>query len=96
MLSIVVALGVSRWNDRRTRISLLVDLRLAAVSVYVATVLTAEVLGAAPPGLAFAAYAVAALHGASVVFRRLAPVAAVVGLPARRGTCGAGRACSPA
>jgi signal transduction histidine kinase len=86
--SIVVALGASRWNDRRTRVSLLVDLLLAAVAVYAATVLTAEILGAAPPGVAFAAYAVAALHGVSVAFRRLAPVAAVVGLLSTAGVYG--------
>src|SRR5215210_3510436 len=78
--SIVVALAASRWNDRRTRISLLIDLLLAAASVYAATVLTAEILGATPPGAVVAAYALAAVHGASVAFRRLAPVAAVVGL----------------
>ena len=39
-------------------------------------------------GLAFAAYTVAALHGASVAFRRLAPVAAVVGLLSTAGVYG--------
>jgi signal transduction histidine kinase len=78
--SIVVALGASRWNDRRTRFSLLIDLLLAAVAAYAATVLTAEIIAAAPSGVAVAAYTVAAMHGASVAFRRLAPVAAVVGL----------------
>jgi signal transduction histidine kinase len=84
----VVALGASRWNDRRTRTSLLVDLLLAAVAVYAATVLTAEVLGAAPPGLAFAVYTVAALHGTSVALRRLAPVAAVAALLSTAGVYG--------
>jgi len=65
--------------------SLLIDLLLAAAAVYAATVLTAEILDDAPSGTTFAAYSiivytVAILHGASVAFRRLAPVAAVVGL----------------
>jgi signal transduction histidine kinase len=84
----VVALGASRWNDRRTRSSLLVDLLLAAVAVYAATVLTAEVLHAAPAGLAFAVYTVAGLHGASVALRRLAPVAAVAVLLSTAGVYG--------
>ena len=84
----MVALGASRWNDRRTRSSLLVDLLLAAAAVYAATVLTAEVLDAAPPGLAFAVYTVAVLHGASVALRRLAPVAAVAALLSTAGVYG--------
>jgi signal transduction histidine kinase len=84
----VIAVEAWRWNDRRTRISLLVDLLLAAVAVYAATVLTAEVLAAAPPGVALGAYMVAALHGASVAFRRLAPVAAVVVLLSTAGVYG--------
>lgn len=73
-------MGAFRWNDRRTRIALLVDLLLAAVAIYAAATLTAEILGAVPRASAFGVYTVAALHGASVAFRRLAPVAAVVGL----------------
>jgi signal transduction histidine kinase len=89
----VVALGASRWNDRRTRISLLIDLLLAAGAVYAATVLTAEILVGGPSGTAFAAYSAAAytlavLHGVSVAFRRLAPVAAVVGLLGTAGVYG--------
>jgi signal transduction histidine kinase len=79
----VVTIGALRaWrNDRRARLSLLVDLLLAAVSIYAALVLTAEVLGGLGPAAAeIAAYTVAALHGATVALRRLAPVAAVVGL----------------
>ncbi len=86
--SIVVALGAFRWNGRRARISLLVDLLLAAIAVYAAMVLTAEVLGASARGIAFAVYAVAALHGASVALRRLAPVAAVVVLLSTAGVYG--------
>ena len=76
----MVAIVASRWNNRRARVSLLVDLLLAAVSIYAALVLTAEIVGAATPPATIVAYSVAALHGASVAFRRLAPVAAVIGL----------------
>jgi signal transduction histidine kinase len=86
--SIVVAVGALRWNDQRSRISLLVDLLLAAVAVYAAIALTAEIMGAAPPRVTFPAYTVAALHGASVAVRRLAPVAAVVVLLSTAGVYG--------
>ncbi len=84
----MAAVGAWRWNDRRTRISLLIDLLLAAVAVYAATLLSTEILGAAPRGVALAAYTVAALHGASVAIRRLAPVAAVVTLLSTAGVYG--------
>src|SRR4029453_7997377 len=79
----VVTIGAltARWNERRARLSLLVDMLLAAVSIYAALVLTAEVLGGpVPAGAEIAAYTVAVFHGATVAFRRVAPVAAVVGL----------------
>jgi len=79
----VVTIGALRvrWKDRRARLSLLVDLLLAAVCIYAALVLTAEVLGGSAPAVAeIAAYTVAVLHGATVGFRRVTPVAAAVGL----------------
>jgi signal transduction histidine kinase len=79
--SIVVAIEASRWSDRRSRLALLVDLMLAAVAVYAASVLTAEILPALIGSVAtVAAYTVAVLHGATVAFRRLVPVVAVGGL----------------
>jgi signal transduction histidine kinase len=84
----VVALGASRWNDRRTRNSLLIDLLLAGASIYAATVLSAEVVEAVPAGMAAAVYTVAVLHGASVALRRLAPVAAVAALLSTAGVYG--------
>ena len=93
MLRDVVAIGASRWSDRRSRLALLGDLMLAGVAVYAACVLTAEILPAigSVPSLAayaIASYTLAVLHGASVALRRLAPVAAVVGLLGTAGIYG--------
>ncbi len=55
------------------------------MAAYAAIGLTAELLAGAPPGRALTtysltAYTLAVLHGGSVAFRRLAPVAAVIAL----------------
>ena len=58
---------------------LLVDLALAALSVYLGYLLTGEILASSRSAVSVAAaYTVAAIHGASVAVRRVAPVAAVV------------------
>jgi len=63
--SIVVAFGAWRWNDRRTRISLLADLLFAAVAIYAAMLLSTEILSAFPGGMALATYTVAACTAAA-------------------------------
>jgi signal transduction histidine kinase len=58
---------------------LLVDLALAALSIYLSYLLTGEILASSESAVSVAAaYTVAATHGASVAVRRVAPVAAVI------------------
>jgi signal transduction histidine kinase len=58
---------------------LLVDLALAALSVYVGYLLTSEILASSGSAASVAAaYTVATIHAASVAVRRVAPVAAVI------------------
>jgi signal transduction histidine kinase len=59
---------------------LIVDVALAAIAVYAACVLTAEISASRSRALSVAAYTIAAAHGATVAIRRLAPRAAVAGL----------------
>jgi signal transduction histidine kinase len=69
------------WWRRETALPirpLVVDVVLALAAMYAAFLLTSEVLATlAGRGSAVAAYAVALLHGASVGFRRLAPLPAL-------------------
>ena len=78
------------WWRRETALPvqpLVVDVVLALASMYAAFLLTSEVLATlAGRGSAEAAHAVALLHGASVAFRRLAPLPALAVL---LGTAGA-------
>lgn len=61
--------------------SLVVDVLLAGVAIYSAWLLTSEVVAAVGAGgYGLAAHLVAVLHGSAVVFRRIAPVPALVGL----------------
>ena len=70
---------LTKRRDRLTPLSLLLDLALAAVAIYAACLLTAEVLTSDGSGAsAVAAYTTAVVHGATVAIRRLAPRAAVV------------------
>jgi signal transduction histidine kinase len=69
---------LTKRRDRLTPLSLLLDLALAAVAIYAACLLTAEVLTSDGSGASAAAYTTAVLHGATVAIRRLAPRAAVV------------------
>jgi signal transduction histidine kinase len=72
-----------RWRGRLgpSARSLLVDLLLALIAVYAAVSLTSEITQHLPPTpFRLAAQLVAACHGASVAFRRVASVPALVGL----------------
>jgi signal transduction histidine kinase len=66
-------------RDLPTLLPLLLDLALAAVAIYSACLLTREILdGAGSGAFAVTAYTTAAMHGATVAIRRIAPRAAVV------------------
>jgi signal transduction histidine kinase len=76
--SIVICTQLRRRVDGPTLRLLSVDVALAAIAVYAACILTAEILAASSSeASAAAAYTTAALHGATVAIRRLAPRAAV-------------------
>jgi signal transduction histidine kinase len=79
--SIVCGAQLRRRVDGPTLRLLIVDVALAGIAVYAACLLTAEILAATNSQIsAAAAYTTAALHGATVAIRRLAPGVAVVGL----------------
>src|SRR5688500_17633381 len=79
--SIVFGTQLTRRLDGLTLRLLLVDVARAAIAVYAACLLTAEILATSRSGAAaVTAYATAAMHGATVAIRRLAPRAAVAGL----------------
>ena len=74
----MICTQLRRRVDGPTLRLLIVDVALAAIAVYAACILTAEILAASSSeASAAAAYTTAALHGATVAIRRLAPRAAV-------------------
>ena len=76
--SIVSGAQLRRRVDGPTLRLLIVDVALAGIAVYAACLLTAEILAASSSeASAAAAYTTAALYGATVAIRRLAPRAAV-------------------
>src|SRR5215203_2511777 len=68
---------LTKRPDRRTLLPLSLDLALAAISIYAACLLTSEILNGAGSRASAAAYTIAAMHGATVAIRRIAPRAAV-------------------
>ena len=76
--SIVSGAQLRRRVDGPTLRLLIVDVALAGIAVYAACLLTAEILAASSSeASAAAAYTTAALYGATVAIRRLAPRVAV-------------------
>ena len=68
---------LTKRPDRHTLLPLSLDLALAAISIYAACLLTSEILNGAGSRASAAAYTIAAMHGATVAIRRIAPRAAV-------------------